>query len=677
LRMAYLEIVEGDGRGKTVRLTAETVIGRNADNGLCLQDASVSRQHAVIREKENYFVIVDCGSANGTFVNKRGLHRHVPQPLYEGDEIVVGSSRILFRSEGRDPLGAKKKISAATVTVGDGAALPRASNLTMTFTSETRVPSVNATMDASAADLLVLREDGQQNASVLTDVVRRLQAMVKVSQDLGALARPEALLEKIMSSIFDMFPHADRAFIMLRDKESGNLAPAIGRSRDRKGTQAAEEFPISRTIINAVVEKKQSILSSDAQKDGRFSAQKSIVDLSIRSLMCAPFICKGEILGVISVDTMSSRHAFSADDLAMLTSIAGQAAIAIKNAELYTAVEKETQTRTQLSRYLSPDVVEGVLDGTIPLKLGGERKHGTVFFCDIVGFTAMSESLEALAVVELLNKYFRITTGIITRHSGTLHKFGGDMIMAFWNVMVKDDDAQANAIRASIDMQAAVWKFGCELVAAGRPPIHVGIGCNTGEFAGGNIGGIDRMEYTIIGDNVNLAQRIESLASRWQVFAAAHTYDPASHLCCAVRLPPALVKGKSQPIQVFSVRGILLGNDVMILTVPVIVRIAPSDLSLGGFLARWEMSSSTLELCVPSDTVCAAGDKFHCEFDCPELSGPLRLDAVAKDVIEGSGESVQCKTVMLGSIEGAEALAFLKPGSLIQSHKTWDEMARH
>jgi class 3 adenylate cyclase len=393
--------------------------------------------------------------------------------------------------------------------------------------------------------------------------------------------------------------------------------------------------------------------------------------------MCAPFICKGEILGVISVDTMSSRHAFSTDDLAMLTSIAGQAAIAIKNAELFTAVEKETQTRTQLSRYLSPDVVEGVLDGTIPLKLGGERKHGTVFFCDIVGFTAMSETLEALAVVELLNKYFRITTGIITRHSGTLHKFGGDMIMAFWNVMVKDDDAQANAIRASIDMQAAVWKFGCELVAAGRPPIFVGIGCNTGEFAGGNIGGIDRMEYTIIGDNVNLAQRIESLASRWQVFAAGHTYDPASHLCCAVRLPPALVKGKSQPIQVFSVRGILLGNDVMMLTVPVTVRITPSNLTLGGFLARWQMSSSTLELCIPSDAVCVAGDRCHCDFDCPELSVPLSLNAVVKDIIEGSGESIQCKTVVLGSIEGADALAFFKPGSLIQSHKTWDEMARH
>ena len=675
--MAYLEIVEGDNRGKTVRLAAETVIGRNAENGLCLADASVSRQHAIVRQKDNYFVIMDCGSANGTFVNKRGLHRHVPQPLYEGDEVVIGSFRMLFRSEGQDPLAAKKKITAATVSLSDAAKLARSGGLTMTFTSETRVPSVSATLDASAADFLVMQEGGKQNTSSLQDAVRRLQAMVKVSQDLGVLARPEALLEKIMNSIFDLFPHADRAFIMLRDKGTGNLAPAMGSTREGQVKGESEEFPVSRTIINTVVEKKQSILSSDAQRDGRFASQQSIVDLSIRSLMCAPFICKSELLGVISVDTKSSRHAFSADDLAMLTSIAGQAAVAIKNAELYTAVEKETQTRTQLSRYLSPDVVEGVLDGTIPLKLGGERKHGTVFFCDIVGFTAMSESLEALAVVELLNKYFRITTGIITRHSGTLHKFGGDMIMAFWNVMVKDDDAQANAMRASIEMQAAVWSFGCGLVAAGQPPIYVGIGCNTGEFAGGNIGGIDRMEYTIIGDNVNLAQRIESLASRWQVFVAKKTYDPASHLCSAVRLPPALVKGKSQPIQMFSVRGILLGNDVMILTVPVSVRFAQSGLECDGLLTKWQISSSQLSLCIAGDVVCVATETCHGEFDCPELGRPIHFTATVKDIQEPQLESRQSKTVILEAVEGADALDFFKPGSLVQSHKTWDEMTRH
>ena len=76
---------------------------------LCIPDSSVSRQHAVIRQKDNYFVILDLGSSNGTFVNSRSLHRHVPQPLYEGDEVAVGPGIMVFRSEGQDPLGAKKK----------------------------------------------------------------------------------------------------------------------------------------------------------------------------------------------------------------------------------------------------------------------------------------------------------------------------------------------------------------------------------------------------------------------------------------------------------------------------------------------------------------------------------------------------------------------------------------
>jgi len=672
--MAYLEIVEGEGRGKTVRLSAETSIGRTAENGLCIPDSNVSRQHAVVRRKENYFVIVDLGSANGTIVNKRGLHRHVPQPLYEGDEVVIGPARMLFRSEGHDPLAVKKKSLSGTATVAlGGQRRPGFAGLSMIVTPETEALSVSATMDASLGSL-VMRESAKASQKDLLDAVRRLQAMVKVSQDLGALEKPGALLDKIMSSIFDMFPHADRAFIMLRDKATGELAPALGRSRDASAPQG--EFPVSRTIINAVVEKKQSILSSDAQKDGRFAAGLSIVNLSIRSLMCAPFVCKDELLGVISLDTMSSLRAFTSDDLAMLTSIAGQAAVAIKNAELYTAVEKETQVRTQLSRYLSPDVVEGVIDGTVPLTLGGERKRGTVLFCDIVGFTALAENMSALDVVELLNRYFRITTDIITKHRGTLHKFGGDMIMAFWNVMFSDDNAQENALRASIEMQAAVWKFGCELASANQQPIHVGIGCNTGEFAGGNIGGEDRMEYTIIGDNVNLANRIESLASRWQVFAAQQTWEPASHYCTAVELPPALVKGKSTPIKVYSIRGIQSGGD-MLLTIP--VRIARPDKGgkVDGLLTSYSKERKELLLCLPSNAQTAKGDKLACEFDLPEMKKGMALAAEVASAEDPQQDMPHRKSVVLGNIGGAEAVAFFGPGSLVESGKSWGEMGRH
>ena len=671
--MAYLEITQGSGRGKIIRLGGEIPIGRAIENGISLSDSEVSRQHALIRPKDNYFVIIDCGSANGTFINGRALHRFVPQPLYEGDEISICSTKLKFVAEGRDPL-AIKKTAPVMPAIGDALKLRGAGSLSMILTSETRLPPVSATMDASRS-ILEVKEPGEGGRENLLEAMKRLQVMVTVSNNLGALTRPEALLEKIMESIFDLFPQADRAFIMLADKTSKEMLPVLGRTRTN-AAEAQEDFPMSRTIINTVMEKKQSILSSDAQKDGRFAAGQSIVDLSIRSLMCAPFICKNELLGIISIDTRSNARAFSSQDLAMLTSIAGQAAIAIKNADLFATVEKETHLRAQLSRYLSRDVVEGVIDGSIPLRLGGEKKYGTVLFCDIVGFTGIAEQLSALAVVEKLNRYFCITTEIITRNHGTLHKFGGDMIMAFWNVMVPDDHAQINAIRAGVEMQIAIWNFDCRVENSGQAPLYMGIGCNTGEFAGGNVGGEDRMEYTIIGDNVNLAQRIESLASRWQVFVAEPTFEPSASQCCAVRLPLAQVKGKSVPIQAYSVRGIQCDPGKMLLTIPVVL-IDDTGASKGpGMLVQFNNIDATVLLNLGDTSVVSQGDTLSMEFDLPELSETLTLTGIVKS-LEPCRKGSAGRVTTLRGLAGKSALEFIRPGCCIESQKSWEAMKRH
>jgi adenylate cyclase len=675
--MAYLDIVEGRNRGQTFRLTGETPVGRAIENGISLSESEVSRQHALFRPKENYFVVIDCGSANGTFVNGRALHRFVPHPLYEGDEITVCSTKFKFVSEGQDPLAQKKSVVLNGAAAGDVSKLRGVGSLSMILTSETKTPPVSASMDASAVSAASwsYKNAAEDSREKLLSVIQRLQAMVTVSNNLTVLTNPDAVLEKIMESIFDMFPNADRAFIMLKDPLNGEMLPVLGKSRSGL-ENAQEDFPVSRTIINTVIEKKQSILSSDAQKDDRFSVQQSIVQLSIRSLMCAPFICKDELLGIISLDTMSNLHSFNADELAMLTSIAGQAAIAIKNSHLFVAVEKETRVRATLSRYLSRDVVEGVIDGTIPLQLGGEKKYGTVFFCDIVGFTRIAENLSAVDVVEKLNRYFAITTGIITRNRGTLHKFGGDMIMAFWNVLFPDEHAQLKAIRASVEMQSAVWKFDNELTASGQAPLYLGIGCNTGDFAGGNVGGEERMEYTVIGDNVNLAQRIESLASRWQVFVAESTYGPAASQCCAIKLPLANVKGKSVPIRIYSIRGIQCDPGKMLLTIPVVFSANAGNLSGPGMLVQYSNSDSTLFMNLPNASGLLCAGSIDLAFDLPELAEKLTISGTIK-AIDSSTERTCGASIQLENLTGKEAMAFLKPGCCIESEKAWDEMKRH
>lgn len=712
--MAYIEITKGKNAGKSFRLTGEAFLGRTPDNNISLPDTNVSRRHAVIRPKDGYFIITDLASANGTIVNGTGLRKYEANPLNEGDIIVICSTTMKFHAEGQDPHSLKKSgskgvfggiisifkgrkkadnpvFSPAAIKINPGGKEPfmfkreqspgeatvkkhhtDIGSLTMVFSPDARIAPVSATIDASGSFLEGKSED-KDSVQELQAALKRLQAMVRISNNLSAITKPETLLEKIMDSIFDIFPHADRAFIMLRDPESGEMVPKLGRSRGSKKDQ--EEFPVSRTIINTVVDKKQSILSSDALKDGRFEAQMSVMSLSIRSLMCAPFMYKDELLGIISVDSMSGLHSFVQEDLSMLTSIAGQAAIAIKNADLFSVIDKETQVRTRLSRYLSKDIVEGVLEGTIPLHMGGEKKYGTVFFCDIVGFTAMAEKLSAVEVVGKLNHYFAITTEIITRNRGTLHKFGGDMIMAFWNVLFSDEHAQENAIRASIEMQQVVWQYDCERHASGQSPVFIGIGCNTGDFAGGNVGGEDHMEYTIIGDNVNLAQRIESLASRWQVFVAESTYKPASSRCSAIKLPRAQVKGKAAAIQIYSVRGIKCADGVMQLNIPVTLTGDKGTTTGSGMLIESQSENDAVNLMLSSNVPINKGAAVTLEFNIPELGEVIRMKAEALDTEALDGSNAY--NAILGNCSGKEALAFFKPGFCMESKKTWDEMKRH
>ena len=716
--MPYIEIIKGKNTGRSFRLSGEAFLGRVEGNTVTLADMEVSRRHAVIRPKDGYFVITDLASAAGTLVNGFSLRQYEPKPLNEGDSIVICSTTMKFYAEGKVPRSSRKAALVAGVMGffgsifrifkkrGNGgkvafspaeiklnaaaqnpfqfkkeafAGTPAVKEprkdigaLTLVFSPEARMAPVSATLDASC-NFLEGKPEEKDSTKELLAALRRLQAMVKVSNNLSAVTKPEVLLEKTMESIFDIFPHADRAFILLRDEASGEMLPKFGRSRASK--TGKEEFSVSRTIIKTVVEKKQSILSSDALKDRRFEAQMSVMNLSIRSLMCAPFMCKNELLGIISVDSMSGLHSFVQEDLAMLTSIAGQTAIAIKNADLFSTVDKEAEVRTKLSRYLSRDIVEGVLDGTIPLHMEGEKKYGTVFFCDIVGFTGMAESLSAVEVVGKLNRYFAITTEIITRNRGTLHKFGGDMIMAFWNVMFADEHAQENAILASIEMQQAVWQFDCECHASGQVPVYIGIGCNTGEFAGGNIGGEERMEYTVIGDNVNLAQRIESMASRWQVFVAEQTYKPAAARCSAIRLPHAQLKGKTAAIQIYSIRGIMNTEGVMLLNIPVSIIGAKGENAGAGMLIECRTENHALNLILSSRVAVSNGAKVTLEFIMPELIEAIRMSSEVMAVESCAGSTAY--NVALRNCSGKGALAFFKPGFCMESKKNWDEMKRH
>lgn len=674
--MAYLKFVsDGYPRDKHFFSKACT-IGRTTDNDICISEDMVSRRHAAIRFTNNYYVLEDLGSKNGVWINSKRIHNFVPKPLFDNDRISISTIDLIFNSEGRQPPGSNKKLRIKQEKSLAGPATHDAMGGISVIMKQEKVDIVAHTtrLDASTGAFEI---DKEITVNGLKNAVQRFQAMIRISSKLGVITESDGLLEKIMEKIFDVFPQAERSFIMLRDKTTGKMRPAFGRSRlTNKNTQT--EFEVSQTIINHVIEKKQSILSSNAIDDKRFVGGISIAEFSIRSLMYVPFIYKEEILGIITVDTPSAEHAFSRNDLTMLTGIAAQAAVTLKNVQLYKEVQKETQLRTQLSRYLSIEVVEGILKGAIPFKLGGEEKYGTVLFCDIVGFTSMSESMTAVEVIEKLNRYFQLFTDVISRNKGTLHKFEGDMVMAFWNVLIEDPDADLNAIRSALEMQAAVWRLGFELEAEGSPPLFIGVGCNTGTFAGGNIGGTDNMEYTVIGDNINLGQRIESLAGRWQVFVSESTFNSIKDSCIAIGLPKAVVKGKAQYVNVFSIRGIQIYQDIMLMAIPVVIRDQNDTYNQRGIITGCCTENGRLTIGLSTQYIACQNERIFLRFFLQETGHQFFLNGLVDSVnIRTYRNKKIYANCVLSHIEADEkTYTFLKPAYFLKSEKNWEEMRR-
>ena len=217
--------------------------------------------------------------------------------------------------------------------------------------------------------------------------------------------------------------------------------------------------------------------------------------------------------------------------------------------------EKEV-IKGAFSKYVTKSVVDRILQHQDGLKLGGEKKEVTVFFSDIRGFTPMSEVLSAEEVVHLLNEYFTAMTTIIFKYEGTLDKFMGDAIMAVYGAPIDMTDHAERAVLAAIEMSEKMKELQAKWKLEGKREVNIGIGINTGEVVVGNIGSNERMEYTAIGDNVNLTQRLESVAEKGQILISAATYEKVKHKVNATVLDPIKVKGKVEKVLAYSVIGL-------------------------------------------------------------------------------------------------------------------------
>ncbi|HQY64272.1 MAG TPA: adenylate/guanylate cyclase domain-containing protein [Polyangiaceae bacterium] len=391
-------------------------------------------------------------------------------------------------------------------------------------------------------------EQVHHDAAQLRLDYERLRLTWELTREIGLERDLDKLLHKILLSLFK-FVKADRGVILMKE-EDGSLQPRATHRRD--GTDKPIE--VSSTILNHVTTERTGVLTHDASMDFAGAKGKSMILNRISSAIVVPLLHEQEVLGALWLDSEMLAQ-FQQKDLELITAVGNQASMFIENTLLAKKIEQEIVSRERFSRLLSPNVAEQILSGKLEIKKGGiSIPDCTVFNSDIRGFTSMSEGAPAGAILDLLNEYFEQMVEQIFRYEGTLDKFMGDGIMAFWGAPVLRPDDAVRSVQCALDQMEALGRFNRRLIDEDHPPLAVGIGIHTGPLVAGYVGSSKALSYTVIGDTANTSARLCGAALAGQIIISESTLSRLGSRFEYEELPAAHLKGKEKPLRIFNVK---------------------------------------------------------------------------------------------------------------------------
>jgi len=502
-----------------------------------------------------------------------------------------------------------------------------------------------------------------------------LHALAGIGQVVNSTLELDSVLQIVMDTIVRL-TGAERGFLMLRDDQS-NMTSRVARNWEQESINS-NEFAVSRTVIQKVIEVGEPILTTNAQEDPRFGGQESVVAFNLRSILCVPLKVKDDLIGVIYADNRIRSGIFSENERDLLTAFANQAAVAIENARLFSSLKhtlaevtelknlmdnifasiasgvitadvkdqitlcnraaeailghaaveiighplnevlpvvsrdiaphlasvrqtnqpvvgleishnlpkrgavdwrlnlsplKDANQATQgvaivlddmterkhleaqrrlFERMVSPAVIEQLdPDG---LQLGGKRADITVLFADIRGFTTYSEKLSPEQLVSVLNRYLAAMAEAVLSQEGTIDKFLGDAVMAWFNAPIPQKDHTLRAVKAALLLRQTVE--GLYETLPKDSHLAFGVGIHYGDAVLGLIGTDRRLEYTAISDSVNTAKRIQENSGKNQILISKEAYERVKNDVEAKHYAPMIVKGKRHPVEVYEVLGL-------------------------------------------------------------------------------------------------------------------------
>jgi adenylate cyclase len=483
-----------------------TLIGRLPTSDLVLLDPSVSRQHASIRVIDSECWLKDAGSRFGTLLNETEAYGELE--ARPGAVIRLGEVTLVLEQHMPE---AELLTEGHQISEGPG-------TICLPISVETA---------ARGGDGHLLR--------LLAEVGRTLLGSQSLSD----------VLNRVVDMAFAAVP-AERAFLMLRDSSEEALAARVLRHRD--GTIPPNPT-LSRQVVRQVMRERVALLAADATTAG-LGVTDSILRFKIRSFMCAPLWNRDEVVGVLYVDSPLSAQ-FTASDLDAFTALTNAAAVAIEQARLSGQLLEETRRRERLQRYHSPAVVSRILH--TPESDGGldaQERDVSVMFCDLVGFTTLCEHIPPAHAAALLNTFLTRMTDVVFEHEGTLDKFLGDALLAVFGAPFEQPEHPHRAVEAALAMRKALAALNA---VQDGPKLEMRVAINSGIALTGDIGSPRRREFTVLGDVVNTAARIESLAGPGEIVISGATAARLGSGFSLRSLGERQLRGRTSQIELFAV----------------------------------------------------------------------------------------------------------------------------
>lgn len=560
--MPFLEVTQCPVALKQKRFPLKegvNMIGREKGCDIEIPDPRISGRHLMVILNGDQVEVMDQNSTNGTWLGGVRIRK---ANWESGSLLAIGSSELKLDF----PVLRKPKRPGAVATGGGEPEAPEtaAKNPASQGNTTAFLGLSNSNFDFSVVtqrSIQALDEGHAEGADgpKVQQLLKRMQVFRQMLTSLNAALDVDTLLDRVMTTLFEVV-QCDTGYCLLIDEKHGEAVNAhLAYERGRRKENLDEKL-YSRTLVKKVIESKAGFLfdsedSGTLNAFGGSDASLSIFQLRIKTALCCPIYSEGRVFGVIYLDSKRRGTKFTADDLDLALGVAGIAGISIENIELVRKLRTESAIRDHLKRFLSPNLADRIISerGQGGFHLTSQKAHITVLFADIRGFTPLSEKLAPMAVAQLLNTYFSEMCSIVFSNGGTLDKFIGDCMMVLFNAPIAVADHEIMAVKTAVEMRRRLLTVLPKWRAAGLPDFHVGIGIATGEAVVGSIGTENRMEYTAIGDTVNIASRLCGIARPDQILCTESVCASIGDRFRTVMLGATQLKGKSAQVLVHEV----------------------------------------------------------------------------------------------------------------------------